>query len=158
MRSIRWLIPAALATLVTACTPDDDEFGGAGDGYPADAGTIVRGVDWSDAKELVIESSEFKFTPDALTFQTGQPYALTLVNGGALPHTFAAKGFFRAIAAKSLLYSDGEAGFPQLESVSLAANESKTLFFVPLTPGRYELTCTEPLHATFGMVGQIEVR
>jgi len=147
-----------LVALITACTPGDDEFGAAADGYPADTMKVVGGVDWSDAKKLTVELSEFKFIPDALAFRTGQPYALTLVNSGALPHTFAAGDFFRAIAVKSLLYSDGEAGFPKLEAISLAANESKTLFFVPVTPGNYDLTCNELLHANFGMVGQIQIR
>lgn len=155
---MRPIIFAALVALVAACTPNDDEFGAPTDGYPADAAKIAGGVDWSAAEELAVELSEFKFAPDILSFRTGRPYALTLVNSGALPHTFAAGEFFRAIAVKSLLFEDGEAGFPKLESISLAVDESKTLFFVPVTPGSYELICTEPLHATFGMVGQIHIK
>lgn len=149
---------AAIAVLVTACTAGDDDFAASANGYPADAAQIVGAADWSTAEKQTVELSEFEFGPDVLTFRLGQPYALTLVNSGAFPHTFTAGDFFRAIAAKSLLYADGEAGFPQLESISLAAGEAKTLFFVPVTPGSYDLTCTQPLHATFGMVGRIHIK
>ncbi len=54
--------------------------------------------------------------------------------------------------------SDGEAGMPILESISLASKETKTLFFVPVRPGGYALKCNVTLHATFGMKGEFEIR
>lgn len=157
MRNNRWIVLAAFALLVAGCLQDDDRFADAATGYPADAAEIVSGVDWTKAEKFTVTLLEFEFAPDALSFIGGRPYALTLVNGGAFPHVFAAERFFRAIAAKSLVYQDGEASLPALESILLNPEESKTLLFVPVTPGRYKLTCTQPLHATFGMVGQIRI-
>ena len=53
------------------------------------------------------------------------------------------------------MFSDGEASLPLLEAIAVASQETKTLYFVPVTPGDYYLSCDVPLHATFGMVGRI---
>ena len=66
--------------------------------------------------------------------------------------------FFHAIAAYRLSMSDGEAGMPLLESISLESKETKILYFVPVRPGNYALKCDVTLHATFGMTGKIEIR
>ena len=150
-----WVLAVGVATMVSACTSSDDSFGVSGDGYPKDAREVVDGADWADAETVAVDLAEFGFSPETLVFRNGQPYALRLTNTGSMTHRFMARGFFRAIAAKSLMYSDGEAGFPLLEAIAVASQDTKTLYFVPITPGDYQLSCDVPLHATFGMVGRI---
>jgi uncharacterized cupredoxin-like copper-binding protein len=157
MRSRGWVLVVAIATMVSACTSPDDSFGNPGDGYPDDAREVADAADWANAERVAVELAEFGYSPETLTFRKGQPYVFRLTNTGSTSHRFMARGFFRAIAAKSLMYSDAEASFPLLEAIALASNETKTLYFVPVTSGDYYLSCDLPLHAMFGMVGRILV-
>jgi uncharacterized cupredoxin-like copper-binding protein len=150
-----WVPAVALAAIVSACTPSDDLFGVPGDGYPDNARLVVEAADWANAETVLIELSEFEFSPETLLVRKGQAYALSLTNTGSMTHRFVARGYFRAIAAKSLMYSDAEASHPLIEAIALEPNESKTLYFVPVTPGDFHLSCDVPFHAMFGMVGRI---
>ena len=122
---------------------------------PAGGRQIVDGADWASAEPVEVDLAEFEFSPGTLRFRKGRPYALKLTNTGSMTHRFMARGFFRAIAARSLMFSDGEASLPLLEAIAVASQETKTLYFVPVEPGDYYLSCDVPLHATFGMVGRI---
>lgn len=155
MRGNGWILAAMAAAFVTACATPDDEFGSPGDGYIADTPEIANAADWARAERVVVELAEYSFSPETLRFREGQPYALMLMNSGAKPHRFVASEFFRAIAAKSLVYADAETSFPPLEAIALEAREAKTLYFVPVLPGDYEVTCDRPFHATLGMFGRI---
>lgn len=155
MRGRGWVLAVAIATIVSACTSSDDSFGVSGDGYPEGGREIVDGAEWASAETVEVDLAEFEFSPEILVFRNGRPYALRLTNTGSMTHRFVAGGFFRAIAAKSLVYSDGEAGFPLLEAIAVEPEDTKTLYFVAVTPGDYRLSCDVTLHATFGMVGRI---
>ena len=155
MRGRAWVLAVAVAAMVSACASRDDLFGLAGDGYPDNARIVADAADWANAEAVAVVLSEFKFLPQTLVVRNGQPYALTLTNTGSQAHRFMARGFFRAIATKSLLYSDAEASYPLIEAIALEPNESKILYFVPVTPGDYHLSCDVTFHATFGMVGRI---
>lgn len=155
MRYKAWVPVIAMAMIVSGCTSPDDSFGNPGDGYPGGTRKTADSADWGKAESVVIELAEFRYSPETLKFRKDQPYALTLKNTGMVSHTFMARGFFRAIAAKSLVYSDAESSFPLLEAIRLEPQETKTLYFVSVTPGDYHLSCDRPLHATLGMLGRI---
>ena len=155
MRRTNWLIAVAVAAMVTACAPGDDTFGVPGDRYPENAREIAGAAEWANAETVAVDLSEFAFSPRTLVFKMGQPYVLRLKNSGSQSHRFVARGFFRAIATRSLMYADAEASFPLLEAIALAPNETKTLYFVPVTRGDYHSSCDMPLHAMFGMAGRI---
>lgn len=155
MRGAGWIFAGAVAALVSGCTAADDTFGNPGDGYPESAARIADAADWSQAQTVVVELSEFGYSPKTLALHEGQPYALELTNTGLIAHRFVAHTFFRSIAVRGIVYAEGEAGYPALEAVFLRPQESKTLYFVPVTPGDYQLSCDQPLHTMFGMVGRI---
>lgn len=140
------------------CGPVDERYGEAGSGYVENALEIVSAADWPKAEKITVTLSNFSISPEALSFNAGQPYALTLHNPSAIAHNFTAGAFFHAIAAYRLTMSDGEADMPLLESISLESKETKILYFVPVRPGSYALECDVTLHATFGMTGEIEIR
>lgn len=152
------LLLAALALSLSACGVADDRFGEFGDGYPANLQSEISKVDWSKAEKVSMAMSEFDFEPAELSFRKGQPYALETVNDGLVGHSIVAGAFFRAIAAKGLIYSDGESSFPLIESLYLAPGEKKTLLFVPLETGEFEMICDRPLHGSFGMKGRIRIQ
>lgn len=157
MRGTGRILAVSIAALGSACTAPDDWFGNAGDGYPDNSAQVVDAADWAAAQPVAVELSEFEYSPETLTFRVGQPYALELTNSGLVPHRFMARGFFRAVAARGIVYADGEAGYPLLEAVSLEPQESKTIYFFPVVPGDYHLSCDLPLHATLGMSGRLVI-
>ncbi len=136
----------------------DERYGSPDSGYLENAQEIVSAADWSKPEIINVTLSEFSFSPDALVFRAGQTYGLKLFNPDPIRHNFTSSTFFRAIAAYRLTMSDGEADMPTLESISLDSKETKILYFVAARPGSYALKCDVPLHATFGMTGDIEIR
>lgn len=157
MRSTGWIIAVSVVALVSACTSADDIFGNPADGYLEDAVDIADAVDWNSAEVVVVELSEFKYSPKSLTFRKGQPYALRLANTGSIGHKFIAEDFFRAIAIRSVLYVDGEAGYPVLEAIGVEPQETKTINFIPVISGVYSVSCDRPFHTFFGMKGRIVI-
>jgi uncharacterized cupredoxin-like copper-binding protein len=143
--------------LVAACGRPEDQYGAPGSGYVEDQAAHTAAADWSQAEAVTVALDEYAFAPEALTFLAGRPYALTLVNDGDAGHTFTAPGFFRAIAVRSLATAEGKKPAPLLESIAVEAGRSRTLEFVPLRAGTYELQCDRPLHDVFGMTGSIRI-
>ena len=156
---------AALAVLAVlavggagGCAGAQDVFGDPGAGYVGDARERVASADWPRAETPTVVLSEYAFSPGTLTFRAGTPYRLRIENGGDSTHFFVSDGFFKAIAPGRLITRSGETAQPALKSIALAPGEAKTLEFVPVRTGAYELQCTAPLHAAFGMHGTILIR
>ncbi len=150
---------AALAVVgVGGCAGAQDVFGDPGAGYVVDARERVASAEWPRAETLTVVLSEYAFSPGTLAFRAGTPYRLRIKNGGDSTHFFVSDGFFKAIAPGRLITRSGETAQPTLESIALAPGEAKTLEFVPVRTGAYELECTAPLHAAFGMHGTILIR
>ncbi len=153
---------AALAVLAVVgaggCAGAEDVYGDPGAGYVADARERVASADWPRAETPTVVLSEYAFSPGTLTFRAGTPYRLRIENGGDSTHFFVSDGFFKAIAPGRLITRSGETAQPALKSIALAPGEAKTLEFVPVRTGAYELECTAPLHAAFGMHGTILIR
>ncbi len=156
---------AALAVLAVlavggagGCAGAQDVFGDPGAGYVGDARERVASADWPRAETPTVVLSEYAFSPGTLTFRAGTPYRLRIENGGDSTHFFVSDGFFKAIAPGRLITRSGETAQPALKSIALAPGEAKTLEFVPVRTGAYELECTAPLHAAFGMHGTILIR
>lgn len=124
-------------------------------GPAATAQTRASDVDWARARHYDITLSEFHFAPSRITLQRGEPYALRLENKGRFRHTFTAPAFFRTVAFKP----GGAATEAETTGgLSLGANESAEIEFVPLRQGTYAVECTKPLHGVFGMSGDIVVQ
>lgn len=158
MKKRQRAVLVALALVgVAGCAPAKDVFGDPKAGYVGDVAARVAAADWSSAETLTIALSEFAFSPDRLTFQEGAPYRLSIENGGERAHSFVSEGFFEAIAARKLTTPSGAVEHLYLKSIAFSPGEAKELHFVAVKPGTYELECTVPLHATFGMTGKIRI-
>lgn len=127
-------------------------------GYVPDVGARVAAVDWSKARTVVVTLNEYAFAPDALSFEHGVPYRLTLENVGKGAHTFTSEGFFRAIAVRRVTTPQSTIKTPSLVNLEVPAQQSTVIEFVPVSAGTFDLRCDEPLHSTFGMTGWISVR
>src|SRR5208283_1070527 len=102
-------------------------------------------------EEIVVELSNFAYSPDPLQLRPGVPVRLKFVNKSYHGHDFAAPAFFAASA-----FPPGATPPPD-GSVDLAGGETVELTLTPRVAGTYSVRCTHFLHAWFGMTGTIVV-
>lgn len=116
----------------------------------------LSGADWSKAETVDVKLTEFSFTPSELHFRQNQLYRLHLQDGGSSGHSFSAPKFFASASLRD------DANSTKLRTgggtIELKAGEEVDLYFEPKLAGTYPLECTHPLHATFGMTGNIVVQ
>lgn len=91
----------------------------------------------SGAREIVITSTEFGFSPSALTGTVGESINIVLVNDGTVTHDWS---------------------IPEL-GVRIVANPGQraTVGFTLDAAGLYRALCSIPGHADAGMIGTLEV-
>ena len=100
-----------------------------------------------------VHLSNFKFTPNQIQFQHGQPYVLRLVNDGGGGHDFTAPAFFAGAAVVS-----GDRDLISEGAIEVPGHQVREIHFTAPRPGSYKLKCTHSLHSAFGMKGKIVVR
>lgn len=119
---------------------------------PADA----VAVDWSRAERLEIVLEDYRFAPETLRLRANKPYVLALTNRGGKTHDFTAPAFFRSAATR-----DRDPAATAMRAaggrVDVGAGATVEIAVMPLTPGSFPLECVKPLHAMFGMAGEIVV-
>jgi nitrite reductase (NO-forming) len=91
----------------------------------------------AEAAGVVLEASEFKFVPDAVTIEADEETTVTLVNKGIVEHDFTVDALGVKIAVPIGKTASGV--------ISGAA------------PGTYEFYCSVPGHKQNGMVGTLTV-
>jgi uncharacterized cupredoxin-like copper-binding protein len=107
----------------------------------------------SSAQQVEIDLSNFKFTPDSITLQHGQPYVLHFVNQAKGRHDFEAGAFFDAASiapADRAVVAKGK--------VELRGGQAVDVHLTAPAAGTYEAHCTHFMHSTFGMTGKIVVQ
>jgi uncharacterized cupredoxin-like copper-binding protein len=105
------------------------------------------------AQRVEIDLSNFKFTPDAITLQHGQPYVLHLVNKAKGGHDFEAKAFF---AAASVAPEDR--AVIAKGKIAVGGGQAIDVHLTAPGAGTYAVRCTHFMHSTFGMTGKIVVQ
>jgi uncharacterized cupredoxin-like copper-binding protein len=103
---------------------------------------------------ILVQMSNFKFTPNTIVLDHGHSYVLRLVNSANGGHDFTASDFFAAAnvaAADRALVAEGEVEVP-------AGKEIDIHLTAPATSGHYKLKCSHTFHKAFGMSGEIVVR
>ena len=137
--------------------------------YVENGAEVVAAADWSKAETVSIRIRQSEFDPMLVNLKKDQPYVLRFENADKVEHSFLAVEFFETIAPKQL--TPGEEVTPDsvLVSISIPAEESRELHFVPTVDGRYEFEDGSPgfflhrLHfapfsrGTFGAAGVIKV-
>lgn len=107
----------------------------------------------TSARTVEVDLWNFKFDPDALTLQAGQPYVLHLVNQSDSRHDFTAKAFFAAARI-----AEQDRGAVVDGKVDLAPNSSRDIHLTAPPAGSFEARCSKFLHAHLGMKAAIVVR
>jgi uncharacterized cupredoxin-like copper-binding protein len=103
------------------------------------------------AQKITVVASEYRFSPNKLSFKRGVLYRLHIDNRGKEMHEFTAPEFF-----KTVILRNPEALNPDRTEAEIPPGAAKDLFFVPQQPGRYSLRCSD--HDWAGMTGEITVK
>src|SRR5918998_1536952 len=123
---------------------------------PPGGEAAAAAADWGRAERVEVVMDEYAFRPSRIALRQGQPTLLRVVNRGARPHDFTAPAFFAAAAPRP---GDPAAAAVRAKggSVDVPAGEAREIALLPLAAGRFPLDCEKPLHAMFGMEGEIVV-
>ena len=92
---------------------------------------------------VTVKMSEFKYEPAQLTATAGQPFKLTLQNGGTVVHDMSAKDLPE---------------FPEHSLQHVPPGQNATVEFTPAKAGTYDIVCSEPGHEVAGMKGTLTVK
>ncbi len=114
-------------------------------------------ADWDNAEVVEILLDEMSFTPNDLIFEAGKPYKVELVNIGDVKHEFTAGNFFASVAWRKAESAQSEIKAPFFTEIEVFAGQKVELFFVPITPGTYDLVCEIEGHLEAGMHGSVTV-
>ncbi|WP_158912637.1 cupredoxin domain-containing protein [Caulobacter sp. S45] len=101
---------------------------------------------------IPVQLTEFHYSPASIDLQQGHSYVLRVSNVGGVAHDLSAKAFFRTVTfapGSADKVRDGDIEVPKGETVDVAFATGKA--------GDYEMRCTHPLHAMFGMKGHVIV-
>jgi uncharacterized cupredoxin-like copper-binding protein len=113
---------------------------------------LAAARDDAPRRTVEVDLSSFSFAPETIRLRAGEPIKLHLVNTGGGGHNFAAPQFFAAAhvaPADAAKIAHGAIEVPGHESVDVALTAPAA--------GEYRLHCSHPLHAAFGMTGEIVV-
>ncbi len=91
-----------------------------------------------EAREIVVEGSEFSFSPKSISVKTGEKVKLTFNNTGSFPHNLTVEGL--GIATRTI-----------------GGGESNTVEFTVEEGGTYATFCSVGNHRVQGMEGTLEV-
>ena len=118
---------------------------------------IVDAADWDSAEEVTVELDSFSFAPADLTFETGQPYIVDLVNVSDEKHYFVAEDLFPQLALRKAQDESAEYKAPTLKAVEVLPGMTTELYLIPTEEGTFNLICTIEGHEDEGMTGAITV-
>ena len=142
------LIAGLILVAVSACGPAVQGSSGSRSGWFGQHMTGYGHMGWSDstpssqstiigAREIIVTSTEFGFSPSEITGTVGESINVVLVNDGSVIHDWS---------------------IPEL-GVRIVANpgQQAAAGFTLDAAGTYEAICSIPGHAEAGMIGTLEV-
>src|SRR6266702_3192382 len=96
----------------------------------------ARAVEWDKAQTVAVVTSEYRFSPNQLTFRRGVAYRLHLENHGKELHEFTAPNFIKSLRVRNpkVLNADKT-------EVEIQPGTSKDFYFVPKVAGHFSLIC-----------------
>lgn len=95
-------------------------------------------ADLGEATEIVVEGSDFKFSPKTINVREGEKVRLTFKNTGAKSHNLTVEGL--GIATKTI-----------------DPRQEDTLVFTAQKSGSYKTFCSVGNHRSLGMEGELDV-
>lgn len=105
---------------------------------PTESSATQEAETGEQAKEISVEGSEFKFTPNTLSVKKGEKVKLAFKNAGSFPHN---------VTVNELNVSTNTIGGGETDSVEFTADKT----------GTFEMYCSVGNHRQRGMVGKVSV-
>ncbi|MDH4175454.1 MAG: hypothetical protein OEZ09_09925 [Betaproteobacteria bacterium] len=119
----------------------------------------LDGADWTKKVDLTITIRDYGYLPRELRLRSGQPYRITLVNHGSVPHYFTAPEFLATVAArKAEVPHQAEVKAPVFAGFEIQPRGgSLNVYLVPLRTGSYRAYCHLKDHLAMGVEGVLVV-
>lgn len=144
------LAGSAISLLFAGCEPPV--------AFVKDPSPWVETAEWGKIQKVRVAMSEYRFSPQVLSFEEGQPYVLEVANEGREKHDFSAEKFFRAVALRSVHFPGaGALAAPAFTTMAIEPGGTVQLVFVAVRPGTYEMACSSSGHAERGLIGAIQI-
>jgi plastocyanin len=127
------------------------------------AGDLTRQEPVVVTLKLGNEKGAHRFTPDALTLETGKLYTLRLENAGVQPYYFASPGLADAVYTRKVVAMDASGKvvaeiYGPIRRIEIAAGHTVEWWFLPVRTGVFDdVTSTKKLTEA-GMRATIEVK
>jgi uncharacterized cupredoxin-like copper-binding protein len=127
------------------------------------AGDLTRQEPTAVTATLGTPKGEHRFTPDALTFETGRLYVLRLENPTANAYYFGSEGLADSVDSRKVVALGGD-GKPLAEvygpvrRVELKPGSVVEWWFLPVRVGRFDDVMSTKTHTEAGMRATIEIR
>lgn len=120
---------------------------------------LVTQVDWSQAKELVVELGDHTYTPNELRLKRGVPYKLMLKNVGGQAHDMVGGTFFskEVIALRMVNSRVGRVTADNISSIYVRPKNETEIWFLPIKSGTFSFICSLPGHLEAGMEGSVRI-
>jgi plastocyanin len=116
------------------------------------AAPALADTDWTQAKRVEIDMSNYAYAPQPLRLTHGVPYVLHFVNSAQKSHDFSAPQFFAA----STVAADDQAKLVK-GAVDLEEGQTADVKLIVNAAGTYDVRCTHFMHAMLGMTGKVIV-
>lgn len=152
-KALLWGVVVAAAAGLAGC-------GGVA-GWSCDTATAatVKAEDWDKADVAAIRIRQGNFAPMIVHADKGKPTILRIVNGDDGFHTFRAPEFFDNISIAKVTRGTDQDGPGCHSLITIPANKTVEIHFVPLRDGRYEFTDDlVPAVLSGGAVGIVNIR
>lgn len=111
--------------------------------------------------EIIVEATDFAYSPLSITVPAGQPVTLTLKNAGKVEHDFVVENIqlTDVHASNSEPAEHHQMGHRPEYDLHFFAKAGETAFlqFTAMEPGTYEIFCSIEGHKEAGMIGKLIV-
>jgi uncharacterized cupredoxin-like copper-binding protein len=144
----------ALPLILSACLASGSAFA---------AGDLTKQDPTPVALTLGTPEGQHRFTPDALSFETGTLYALRLHNAGKNPYYFGSQGLADAVYSRKVVVLGPDGSilaevYGPVRRMELKPGATVEWWFLPVRTGRFDDVMSTRSHTEAGMRAVFEVR
>jgi uncharacterized cupredoxin-like copper-binding protein len=111
--------------------------------------------------DIIVEMTDFAYSPSSVTVPIGQPVTLTVKNVGNVEHDFVVE---KIDATTKVIQDNGSDAHhahgeePNYDlHISAGVGEASIIEFTAQEPGTYKVFCTVEGHEEAGMIGELTV-